>query len=670
MKAGSLGRLRLVLAGLVALVTAAVAWNIRRPVPESPASPTSGDVQQGDQAEGVDLCRLDGSSEKWCLKAKQEYGREEGRRDWRDGVVFTTTYKISGMTDELTIRSERCLFQPTPLEARFEGDVEVKTGKGIAVETDSILYRGEEEKAVSEERVVFRRKKLSGSATGMLFDARNSRLELTADVSLILDDSLRGPLHVTGRQAVFDGVDETWQITDDVVVEQSNTRLTAGWLIADFNVLEGRLRGLLALSDVVVHSDGAILQSGGIGAPPGSYSIRGPRLQVRMRDDGSPAEILAGHGGAEIMMIPSRGRPDERRRIEAAGFVAFRLDAKGRVEEVEARKDVVYQVEWHEPPATGGGQARQRLECKWMVVRMDPETGAIREGEFDRQVVFEDQGRRATANNAQYLDSTLHFTGRPVLQSDDGSRLRASRIAVGTGESAGNLRAMGDVRHVIDRKEEGLLGAEGMKISAADFVYDARMRRAQYQGGTYLKSGSDVIRASEIVLSGESPRRRIQAKGEVHSRFRDRAGAENGKRIDVKSREMVYEEADARITYTGDVEFTRDELVTRTSEMLFMDLDKSGALSSVTAQGEKVEIVNKDRTVQGRKAVFNPQNNTLVIRGDPVVLRDSTNESRGPSLTLDLKTDRVVMDGLNEQRTILKVGSRSKDKTSPNERPR
>jgi lipopolysaccharide export system protein LptA len=668
MKTWSIGRLRLVLAGLVALVTAAVVWNIRRPEPAPSPLPTTDNGHEGDQAEGVELCRVVGSSEEWCLKAKHEFGREGGQRDWGGGVVFRTTYMASGKSEGLTIRSERCLFQPKPLEARFEGDAEIVTERGVEIQTDSVLYRGDEDSAVSDGRVDFRRKRLSGSATGMRYDARKGLVELVADVALAIDDPIRGPLSITGRRAVFSRADEQFQLIDDVVIEQAHTRMTAGILFAEFNLLEGRLLGLLALSNVEVHSNGAILQSGGIiGAPPGSYRLRGPRLSVSMRSDGSPAEILAGHGGAELTIIPSEGRPNEQRRIEAGGFVAFRLDPDGRVEEVEARKDVIYQVEWSAPQATGGGKSRQRLECKWMVVRLDPGTGKIREGEFDRQVVFEDQGRRATASNARFQESMLRFTGKPELRTADGSRLQAREIAIGTGESAGKMWAMGDVRHVANRKGEGLLGSDGTTIVSEAFDFDSSLQKAHYQGGTRLTSGSDEIVASDVLLVGERPQRRVQAEGEVRTSFRDRASAENGERIVVQAKKMVYDEDRALITYTGEVEFRKEDFITRTPEAMFMDLDPQGVLLKVTAQGEKVEIVHHERTVQGQKVVYNPQTSTLVIRGKPVVLRDSANESRGPSLTIDLKTDRTVMDGLNEQRTGLRIAP-SNAKATPGEK--
>jgi lipopolysaccharide transport protein LptA len=154
----------------------------------------------------------------------------------------------------------------------------------------------------------------------------------------------------------------------------------------------------------------------------------------------------------------------------------------------------------------------------------------------------------------------------------------------------------------------------------------------------------------------------------VHTSFLDRLSAENERPINVQARAMAYAEADSRITYKGAVEFRREDFVTRTPDALIMELDQSGALSKVTAQGDEVEIVHHDRTAQGRKAVYSPQENTLVIRGDPVVLRDLDKESRGPSLTLDLETDRFVMDGLNEQRTGLRI-PRAAPKPSPREIP-
>jgi hypothetical protein len=107
-KAKGFKAIRRLLILLVIGIAAAVILSIRQPSPDSPITSGSENAHGGDSAEGVELCRVVGANEDWCLKAQKEFGQKDGVRDWRGDVIFNTTFTSEGVPQKMTIRSDRC----------------------------------------------------------------------------------------------------------------------------------------------------------------------------------------------------------------------------------------------------------------------------------------------------------------------------------------------------------------------------------------------------------------------------------------------------------------------------------------------------------------------------------------------------------------------------------
>jgi lipopolysaccharide export system protein LptA len=67
--------------------------------------------------------------------------------------------------------------------------------------------------------------------------------------------------------------------------------------------------------------------------------------------------------------------------------------------------------------------------------------------------------------------------------------------------------------------------------------------------------------------------------------------------------------------------------------------------------GEPVEVLQGLRRATGREGTYTPQNETLVLVGEKVVLTDVDRHVEGRVLIFQVGNDRIRVDGREEERT-------------------
>jgi lipopolysaccharide transport protein LptA len=121
---------------------------------------------------------------------------------------------------------------------------------------------------------------------------------------------------------------------------------------------------------------------------------------------------------------------------------------------------------------------------------------------------------------------------------------------------------------------------------------------------------------------------------------------------------MVYDEAQARITYTANVTIRQGDIATKSPKAV-LTLTPDGAGVEQLVAGEPVEVQQAERRATGTQGVYTPGNETMVLTGEKVVLTDKERRTEGRSLTFHVGDDRILVEGREEGRTetILKKES-------------
>lgn len=310
-------------------------------------------------------------------------------------------------------------------------------------------------------------------------------------------------------------------------------------------------------------------------------------------------------------------------------------------------------------PVSGEGPVR-RVESRTLHATFDPERGGVLGAQFDGAVAFSEPGRNAWAEHAGFEEAAglvVLSGGEPRLADvAQGGELRAREIRIGTRSHA--VAASEGVRHTTGRREKGgvgpLGGDEPTVVMCRLFDYDASSKTARYREHAVMRSGKDEIRAALIQIEESvAGARRLTASGGVGSVVHPQAtkGAKPAPRpIETRSRELVYDEKARRVVYTGDVEIKQGDILSKSPEAIVL-LSADGRTIERVLAGAPVEVRQGARRASGERGTYTPRDETLVLVGEKVVLRDAERRLEGRSLTFQVGSDRIRIDGRDETRT-------------------
>jgi LPS export ABC transporter protein LptC/lipopolysaccharide transport protein LptA len=652
---------RRALAALLVVVSAAVTWSLRRPSAGPSGTPSHApNTGDGVTAKDIVFLRFREGDRQIEVKARAKAG-QEGASSRLQGVEVTFPYLAEGKSQTATIRAEECLYQPQPLRVAFRGNVRLHTEDGLELETEQLDYSADEGTAKSDADVRFRRGGSSGSGRGMEYRTQGGELRLKANVRLRIEQEAGPPADVEAASLRAVRSELRLFLDGGVVVRQGSRELHAQKLqlnmTADFKSVERAS----AIEDVDLRLGAAVPGAPSAASGGGEKRLRCRKLMIDFRQKGVLSEVT-GVNPATLDVTPGPGDAPERRHL-ASDLIRFRFDEQGRLFQLEALgggPEARRTVMSSEPIAAGRGAAR-RVESLNATLALDPQTGALSGARFERDVQFVEAGRKASARDADYSEAAglLSLVGDPRLVDEaQGSELRAQRIELGT--RTHGVSASGNVRHTISRRPAkpgaaGPLGAdEPTVLLCRHFAYDSTAKTARYEENALMRAGRDEIRAPLIVIEEPAEgRRRLSATGGVASVLHPRP--EKGQKrepnpVEARSREMVYDEAERRIVYTGDVELRQGDILTKSPEAEVL-LTADGAAVEKLLAGTPVEVRQGTRRATGEHASYTPNDQTLVLVGEKVVLQEADRRLEGRVLTFQSGSDRIRLDGREEVRT-------------------
>jgi len=672
------------LVGLVVLVSLAVAWSLwhpRAPVaaPTPPPSPGAG-TTVGDMS----FLRFQDQRRRIEVKAREAI-RQPGDIMLLKDVEAVMPFVNDGRSGTLTIRAQECQYQAGLERAAFKGKVELRTDDGFELDSETLKYWGDKQRAFTGDPVRFKRGRLSGTATGLEYRP-DSGVELREQVRIRIDDPQGPPAEIESRTATGSRTEHVFVFTGAVRAAQGERELHSENLRLDMNEAMDAVEKAVATGsvDLVTGPGGAL--PGSASAPAsapasgGRKRLRSQRLDIVFRDKGVLQQAVA-TDAASLDLEPGPQATAERRRLTGQKLV-FDFDEHGALAAV------------HAPPAagtrtkTGAGRLAvlmaeplkpadglpRRVESESIDATLDPSTGAPQQALFKGAVLFTEPGRKAWASQATYDDAagSLVLTGDPkIADQGEGSELRAETIRIAT--RTHGITASGGVRHSIEKRSSngtarpGMFGGEQPTVFfCRDFEYDSESRTARYKENALARSGTDEVRAPLIVIEDPGPgKRRMTASGGTTSVLHPRpskgappgpvkadakADAKEPAPIDARSKQMVYEEAAGKVVYTGDVELRQGDILSKSPTATAFLTKDGDALDRVLA-GEPVEVHQGQRRANGERGVYTPADETFVLTGEKVVLFDGDRKLGGRKLTFVSGSDRIRVDGREEERT-------------------
>ncbi len=151
-----------------------------------------------------------------------------------------------------------------------------------------------------------------------------------------------------------------------------------------------------------------------------------------------------------------------------------------------------------------------------------------------------------------------------------------------------------------------------------------------------------VLTAKEVVLAEDGSE--VTAAGAVRSVFPHRTADGTARRIEVSSARMRYDQAASRVVYEGACTLSTGGAVLKCETITVEPGAEAGSVKTMRADRSKaapVTIVMNDRDASGDLAVYDIDQDTIVMTGRPVLREKESGEVRGDKLTFHLSDGRI-----------------------------
>lgn len=298
-------------------------------------------------------------------------------------------------------------------------------------------------------------------------------------------------------------------------------------------------------------------------------------------------------------------------------------------------------------------------------------SGTIDSAEFLGGFTFIDGPLSATSTDAQYQISK----GVMALSSAKGSpmphvadeRVTIDAPAIEVTLSPRKMVASGGVRTLLSagrrrQDERGttlLKETEPVSITADNLTFDEPAGKGVYSGKAWLFQGNTSIKADEITLDDRQGD--LMAKGNVTSilpiagkKGDDQAAATSTGR----SGEFQFEDAKRRAVFAKDATLDGVQGNLRADHIELFLAPKDNTLDKLEAHGTTVRVLVEKREASGTHLTYEPADERYTLVGSPVRFIESCRETTGRTLTFFKGSDRISIDGNEEQRTQAKGGSK------------
>jgi lipopolysaccharide transport protein LptA len=300
-----------------------------------------------------------------------------------------------------------------------------------------------------------------------------------------------------------------------------------------------------------------------------------------------------------------------------------------------------------------------------------PTTGLLEDARFSGQFRFEEGATIAMSAQARYdvIKGHLALSGgdaaSPPQLEDERLIIRSTSIDVTLSprrvDATGNVRSQ--MRPATGNQARGpslLKSTEAAFVAAEKLTFDEASGQGVYTGQARLFQGDTSINANTITM--DDKKGDLTASGKVRTVLvlepESSAPAQQKPGTTIaRGDEFAYEEQTRRATYTKTAQMDGPEGNMRGDRIQLSLAEKENALKQIDAEGT-VHVVIDNRQASGVKLTYDPAKAQYVMVGIPVTMLENCRETKGKTLTFFKASDRILIDGNEQQRTESKGGGK------------
>jgi LPS export ABC transporter protein LptC/lipopolysaccharide transport protein LptA len=575
------------------------------------------------------------------------------------------------------------------------GDVRLETDDGLVATTQQASYVDSEGIVRAPGPVQFSQGRMTGTGVGFTYDEQRDTIWLLDQAVIhFTAEGDRGAMDVTAGAAGFARKDRYMRFERTVHLVREGQVVDA----------DDATIHLLPEQDEPksIELRGHSRVEGGTGV--GSLRLMSARdITLTYADDGRTLQQAILAGTSEIQLAAKDGSRGQQLRAE---FLDVQLAADGAITRLSSRDNVEVTLPaiGDVPPrtirstaltATGAaGQgltamnfqegtvfeeaatkehAARTARARSLDAQLKPGTDALREAKFTGAFRFEEGPMKASSNEALYAieQGQLALTGRdggnPPHVADDNVAIDADRIDITL--TPRKMVAAGSVRTVMQAttkpadgeaapRRPGLLKEkEPVNVMSDSLTYEEEARRGIYTGKTRLWQGDTVIQSETLTL--DETKGDLTASGKVLTTLMIGKASSPTEATQpptiARAASFVYADQDRRAHYETAAQLNGEQGNVHADAITLFLAREENSLDRLEAKGKVSATVDK-RVATGLQLMYQPAEEKYIITGAPVKLVEECRESTGKTLTFFKSSDRVIVDGNEENRTQTKGG--------------
>ena len=554
-------------------------------------------------------------------RAERHYAGDDGRYYLEGNVEVRDLGKGEG--EEIVLFGQKVSYDKDWAGVFLEGKAKLQY-KGLTVESSAFSYLKTEETLTTDRGAAFSTSKISGKAKKMAYSFREGSLRLEGEVELELCEEAE-----TGAPFVVRG---------DIVT-----------------FLRKRRRG-----DVEGNASFSFDQSWG----------RADSLRFELTPDEQRARSFSLKGNVQATLVgqhePSPGvlKPARQEREISADEVDIRaFKDKHQIQKVEARDRCILKSSTPEGRTTEVRSARMRMIfdrrevlrelSAWSAARL-VERGPT--SELERSISGE-----------EILISTKGKTwkikapegGEARVDSPD-SDVTAKSLVLSPRKEI--LDAAGGVKVIVKLRPEeaetvGFFSSKQPVFGSAEKMrYEKRLDRLQLEEAVRMWQGKEVLFADRLTVLKKTGE--IMAEGNVRASFsrlpKEKKAAEE--KIEIGGAKLSFSPPQNLLTFEQDCWLKSIDVALNSDRIAVLLREKTAEILQIDAKG-KVTITEKLRKGKGERALYDLEEETFVLTGNPTIIDKEKGVIEGEKLTFRLGEGRIQVENKDRERSTTVIKS-------------
>ena len=499
--------------------------------------------------------------------------------------------------------------------------------KDLVIESVSLNYDNKKELFSTEKGVSFSSEGFSGTAQKLDYLMEQEKLHLQESVHLRLRPNLETsfPVIAQGKRLEYSRKSKQGMMDGGVRLFHGESRATASNLKFELSEDEDNLRTLVLKGKAkafIREEEKKDIYSSRRPSPFSQSAMReveAEEIELRAFPDFQKVQAVEASGNCSFKFISSSGSYTH----ILAESAKFLFDQEGELREFEALKKA-RMIDQEE-----NSEERRLIEGDALIIK-------------DKTDVLRVKGKGPYEARVSSSDSEVFAEEISIFL--DNNNLEVKRgVKVVLNSKKGEKRRIG-----LFSKEYPVL------INAKEMRYFDEEKRFLFNGDIKAWQEKRILLAEEIVLYEDTGK--ILSTGGVKSIFPHKPkDEEKEERVEISSDKMTYHPEQNLIFYEKRSSLKVKDIDLRAQSVSVYLSEEEGDMEKIIARGNVVIVQNLGEG-RGEEAIYDPDKESVVLLGNPVLIDKDRGITRGDKLTFYLADDRILVENRARERsaTVIK----------------